>query len=156
MTNYYWLSLLTYWVNTKHRNGLSIPFILGARTIIDPNFKIDENSVRDLLTEIRNSDINYIINFQHCENIGEYILGLNNPLNSMDGLEIKNEWTRKTKIIATLNTSVLGKTFDEISKTLTDRYKDCLSKGNYSRNDFKWTTFSELDLKFINEVLLIK
>jgi hypothetical protein len=150
---YYWGRLINYWVIVKRRNGLSIPFILGTRALTDIDFKIDYHSVPDLFNEIRNCDGDEVITLQHCENIGEYVLGLNDPINPKDGLTVPNEKTGKTKIIATLNTGVLGKTFDAIVKSLTDRYHDCLIKETYSRIDFKWTAFSDSDLKMISEAL---
>lgn len=150
---YYWGRLINHWVKVKGRNGLSIPFILGTRTLIDSNFKTDNHSVSDLLNEIKNCDGDEIIILQHCENIGEYVLGLNDPKNPKDGLLVPSGKNGKTKIIATLNTGVLGKTFDGIVKSLTERYNDCLTTGAYSKIDFKWTTFSNSDLKMINEVL---
>lgn len=117
------------------------------------NYKIDNQSVSDLLNEIKNSDGDEIITLQHCENIGEYVLGLNDPNNPKDGLLISNETTGKIKIIATLNTGVLGKTFDAVVKSLTDRYTECLINGTYSRIDFKWTNFSDSDLITIKEAL---
>jgi len=150
---YYWGRLINYWVKAKGRNGLSIPFILGARTLTDKNFKTDNHSVSDLLNEIKNCDGDQIITLQHCENIGEYVLGLNDPKKPKDGLLVTNEKIGKTKILATLNTGVLGKTFDAIVKSLTDRYNDCLTKEAYSRIDFKWTIFSDSDLEMINEAL---
>ena len=150
---YYWGRLINYWVNVKGRNGLSIPFILGTRTLIDYKFKIDDHSVSDLLHEIKNWDDDEIITLQYCGDIREYVLGLNDPKNPKDGLLIINEDTGKTKIIATLNTIILGKTFANIVKSLTDRYNDCLIKEKYSRIDFDWKSFSDSDLKMINEAL---
>lgn len=150
---YYWGRLINYWIKVKKRNGLSIPFILGTRTLTDSNFKTDNQSVSDLLNEIKNSDGDETITLQHCENIGEYVLGLNDPKNPKDGLLISNGTTGKTKIIATLNTEVLGKTFVAVVKSLTDRYTECLINGKYSRIDFKWTNFSDTDLIMIKEAL---
>jgi hypothetical protein len=98
---YYWGKLIRYWVKVKRRNGLSIPFILGVRTMINKNFKIDNHSIAELLNEIVSCEGDDIITLQHCENIGEYVFGLNNPEDSKDGLSIFNEKTGKTKIIAT-------------------------------------------------------
>ncbi|GAA0892667.1 hypothetical protein GCM10009122_23460 [Fulvivirga kasyanovii] len=149
----YWSRLINHWVRVKGRNGLTIPFILGVRTLIDNDFKIMHHCVTDLFTEIRNSDSDEVITLQHCENIGEYVLGLNDPTNGKDGLLVPDEKTGKTKIIATLNTQVLGKTFEEIIKSLQNRYSDCLTNGTFSRVNFKWTEFSESDLKMIDEAL---
>lgn len=148
---YYWEKLIDFWVNVKHKNGLSIPFILGAKTLIDNRFRINENSVNDLMTEIRNFDNNSIITLQFCDNINEYVLGINDPLFPKVGLEILNEKTNKTRIIATLNTYVLGNNFNELSKALTSRYHNCLNEQKFSRIDFDWAPFTENDLKLINE-----
>lgn len=149
--NRYWFRLIEYWVRTKQRSGLSIPFILGARTLIS-DYKIDENSVVNLLLEIKNQDTSNVFTIKHCEDIGEYVIGLNDSSNPIDGIEIKDDNNRAITIIAAMNTSVLGKNFQELSMSLTNRYKKCLSEEKYSRNDFKWTGFSNEDLKLIHHL----
>ena len=150
---FYWKELIHYWVNVEKRNGLSIPFILGASTVIDSTYKIEESSVGDLLNEIKNSDGDEIIVLEHCSDIGEYVLGLENPRNRKNGLVIKNEKTGRPKIIATISTEVLGKTFDEIVSSLSKKYLCYLHQGNFSRINLQWTKFSENDLKMINYIL---
>ncbi|WP_226389439.1 hypothetical protein [Penaeicola halotolerans] len=149
---YYWFKLINYWVNVRYKNGLSIPFILGARTLIDNKYKINEKSVSELLYDIKNSEAEDIITIQHCADIGEYVLGINDRKNPKIGDYIKNEKTGETRIIRAINTNVLGKSFDDLIESLTRRYTNSLSYNLISRNDFNWTTFTDYDLEIINNV----
>jgi hypothetical protein len=58
-----------------------------------------------------------------------------------------------TTLIATLNTQLLGKNFETIISSLTDRYEIHLRNGSFSLNKFKWTEFNQADLTMINSVL---
>ncbi len=150
--NAYWPALINHWVRVKRRNGLTVPFILGTKTIIDSESKIVSQDIGKLFNDIVSYPGDEVFTLQHCENVGEYVLGLNS-VNPKEGLTILNKDTGKPKLIATLNTSVLGKNYEAIVTSLTHRYHDCLNNGLYSRFDFKWTAFSKEDLKMINEVL---
>ncbi|MCK6649151.1 MAG: hypothetical protein L6Q66_05820 [Bacteroidia bacterium] len=150
---YEWKKLIYYWVKIKGRSGLSIPFIIGTRTLTDKGFIVDSNCVIELLNEIKDSNDDEVVTLQHCENIREYVLGLNDPNMPKDGLLVPNEKTGKTRIIATLNTAFLGKTFEDIIKSLTSRYKDCLTNKTFSRIDYQWSAFSDSDLAMIENAL---
>lgn len=154
LNKYYWDKLITYWVTVNRRTGLTIPFILGAKRVINPQIIPDSSNVRDLLIEILNSEQESIITLEHCGNIREYVLGIHDPSEPKYGFNIKNEETKKTKIIATLNTQPLGNSLDEIIQSLTYRYKDCLENGNYSRIDFNWLPFTASDKKMIENALI--
>jgi hypothetical protein len=148
-----WYKLIYYWCKVRNRNGLTIPFILGSESLNNSSFLLSENAVKDLLEQIKNSSHKETFILQRCENVGEYVLGMNNEDNPMFGLEVRSNSTQKTTLIATMDTSVLGKSFDEISDSLNRRYNDNLSKKKYSRNDFSWTEYSESDKNTIKQAL---
>lgn len=153
ITRPYWHMLISYWVNKKKKNGLTIPFIIGAEQFQNTSLKIAPMTVYQLLSEIINSDTDDIITLLYCDTIGDYVLGLNNSYNSMKGLEVKNQHTNKTTLIATLSTIVLGNNINEIIKALTEKYADCLTDKKYSLIKSNWADFDESDIKIINEAL---
>jgi hypothetical protein len=145
---HYWGKLINHWVKVKKRDGLSIPFILGSRTVLEKEFFVSKRCVQELLEEIGNSDDEEVIVLQYCAHICEYILGLADPNDFPKGIHIQNG-TGKTKLIATFSTQILGKTFDEIKDRLANNYNECISNENFSRINLKWAPFSESDKETI-------
>ncbi|MDI9364459.1 MAG: hypothetical protein QM541_05880 [Flavobacterium sp.] len=145
----YWYKLISYWVNVRNREGLTIPFIIGSRK---PN-NIEIETVSELLVDIVNSNLDDAITLFNCNTIGEYVLGLNNPQQQMAGTEIKNPETGRTMLIATTSTQILGNNLQEITESLTKKYDDCLTTKKYSLINRQWADFSPTDKVMIEEAL---
>lgn len=145
----HWYKLISYWVNVRNREGLTIPFIIGSQK--PDNIEIE--TVSELLIDIVNSDLDDTITLFNCDTIGEYVLGLNNPQQPMAGIEIKNPETAKTMLIATTSTQILGDNLQEISESLTRKYDDCLTAKKYSLINRQWADFSPIDKAMIEEAL---
>lgn len=149
----YWYKLIIHWVKAKGRNGLTIPFIIGAEQFNKPDLSVEQISVWQLLTEIINSDTGDTITLLYCTDIGEYVLGLNHYYNTMKGTEIKNDRTQNTTLLATLSTQILGNNIEDIGQSLTDRYAKCLNDKKYSLINSQWIDFADNDIDMIREAL---
>jgi hypothetical protein len=149
----YWHKLISYWVRIKRRNGLTLPFIIGAEKFDKLSGDTAPMSVQELLSEIINSNTDDIVTLLYCDNIGDYVLGLNNSSNPMDGTKVINVQTKRVTLIATLGTKILGNTTADITAALTKKYSDCLTSKKYSLINFQWADFDEGDIKMINEAL---
>jgi len=145
----YWYKLISFWVNKQNRTGLTIPFIIGAKSYFEPNLKLD--TVSKLLQDIKNSNIDATIVLNNCPDTGEYVLGINKQPYSLNGTEFKNDFTGKTTLIATISTKMLGQNFDAIINSLEKKYSNCLGQKKYSRENGDWIEFSEYDINLINE-----
>lgn len=154
--NYYWLLLVKYWVNKKKKNGLTIPFILGTQTINNPNNHLNKSSIKQLFTEIINSDINEIMVLEYCPDIGEYVLGLENKLVPKEGNKFNCPRNNSTRIIATFNTEVLGKNLDDIIMCLEKKYMNCINDEHFSMINNKWAKYCEDDKETIEKALSYK
>lgn len=150
----FWHRLISYWVNIKKKNGLTIPFIIGAEQFDKKDYVFKPKDVSELLLEIRNSSLNDTLTLLYCDNIGDYVLGLNNPDKPMIGTDIKNEQTNKTTLIATFSTQILGSNIDDITNSLAKKYSKCLKDKKYSLINLQWTDFNESDIKMIKEALV--
>ncbi len=66
----YWFQLLHYWINVRKRNRLTIPFILGAKSVISSNLSIDRSEVLELFNQIMHSTGGEVFTLEHCGTVG--------------------------------------------------------------------------------------
>jgi hypothetical protein len=149
---YYWHVLISHWVRERRRNGLTIPFIIGANNFVANESKVNNMDVRELFRQIISDPSDEVFTLQNCENVVEYVIGLNS-VNPKDGTIFSNPVTGKPKLIAALNTRVLGTNIEAVTSSMAKRYNDCIINANYSRINLAWAPFSEEDVKMINEAL---
>ncbi|MBL0009041.1 MAG: hypothetical protein IPP25_18195 [Saprospiraceae bacterium] len=145
----YWHKVLRHF--DKHHyfnNGLTIPFLIGSRTIVEPQG--DVIALHEFIEGI-NASITPI-SILKCQNIKEYVINLldheTNSLRKGNGnpfLEIGN--------IICIDLSLK----DIISQTdlinmLTELYHVQLKNGNYSKVRDKWISFTPLEKERLLEV----
>src|SRR5690349_9865673 len=69
----YWASVIKYFeANNYFRNGLTIPFILGANTILSQTQEII--TVQEFLEQIGNDKFPKFIKILKCNYLGEYVI----------------------------------------------------------------------------------
>ncbi|MFL5788082.1 MAG: hypothetical protein ACJ748_08515 [Flavisolibacter sp.] len=148
----YWYKLISHWVNSGH-DGLTIPFILGAKRYIYGDEEFLENEICDLLEEITNSDIEeHLITFHFCLGIGENVLGLFNRINAnyYQGKKFTNPQERISFAVGSgVN---LGNTIEEISANLKEEYKAAIAGKNFSLVNSQWVPFTKGDQDMIKSV----
>jgi hypothetical protein len=147
----YWLTLINYWVETRRRTGLTIPFIVGVFNLYLRNGNEDKETVKSLLHSIVNSDIDIPISIFFCDTIGEYVL----TTDRMVGIEIRNESLQKITFIISISAEIIGKNIDELVLKFEKKYNENISENKYSKNNLKWTQYNEDDKKLIKEALSI-
>lgn len=150
MKKTYWYKLLCHYDKNKYVNNcITIPFLIGAGRLLEPEESI--LSVATLFTSIE--DFNVFITIMKCGNIDEYIIGL---------LDAETEKYIHTypkshkfigKIVCTDQSLEEIATTSEIILKLTLKYNSMISDGFYSKNGGVWGNFTELDIKHISEVL---
>lgn len=145
----YWLTLINYWVQTRKRTGLTIPFIVGTYNLYLSKGNEDKETIKNLLYSIIDSDIENPISVFNCDTIGEYVLTTHN----MAGTEIRNERTQKTTFIISLSAEIIGKTIEDLVLKFEKMYNQSISENKYSKNNLSWTEFNDGDIKLIKEAL---
>ena len=103
------------------------------------------------MIQIKNSEIDEIIILDNCPNIGEYVLKTTRNPSYISGIEFKNEENENVTLKAAISTKILGEDFKTICKSLERKYKEPISKKNYSKIDFNWIPFTDEDIEMINE-----
>lgn len=147
----YWFTLISYWVKDQNNTGLTIPFVIGAQEYFEVNS--GPKTVTDLITLVKNSNVDDTIILNNCPGVGEYVLAIEKGPYPMDGKGFKNESNGNIILKATISTRVLGKDFESICKSLEKKYGSHIQKGNYSKSkvDFEWQPFTDEDIKMINK-----
>ena len=69
----YWLKVLKHYEKRRYiQNGLTIPFLVGSRTIVEPLRVL--LSIEELLKSFTNSI--QPITLMKCQQLGEYVIGI--------------------------------------------------------------------------------
>lgn len=140
----YWYKLLTYYRRKNYfRNGLTLPYIIGSKTKLEPDTELQK--IEEFFNEVQQSS--QYLSILRCPYIGEYVFdiseqndysiygGIENTIVDIDGLF-------KEKI-----------TISEFSKKLESKYSELISNSLFSRNNLGyWETYDEIELKKLNEV----
>lgn len=151
MSQPYFQNVLEHFCKKNYfQNGLTIPFLIGARKILEQHD--DVLTVQDFIEEIESSKNKVTI--MKCGNINEFIVGL------MD-LETEKMIQQFPSIYKTLGNFVCTdesldtcNNIHEIGELLSHRYSYHLESGKYSKIDGDWQYFSKLDLNRLSEINL--
>src|SRR5690606_6408054 len=70
----YWYNILSHFeANHYFHNGLTIPFLIGASKVLQPDHPL---SLAAFFYELCNADVTRYVSIMRCDNIGEYIVRL--------------------------------------------------------------------------------
>jgi hypothetical protein len=140
--NTYWYRLLTHFEKQGYiQNGLTIPFIIGARSVIEPDKKIQ--SVKSLINDFKNSG--YFISILKCDTIGEIVFNISNANDSIHYAKVEN-------IVIIDDLIKTPNNLEDIITYLDNLYSEKIFNKTYSLNHGEWTAFTEIELQHINEL----
>jgi hypothetical protein len=146
-TKYTWAVLLAFFEKQNYfRNGLTIPFLIGAVELLE-NKKM---SISELTEELMDKNNENLITIMRCGNIGEFVIGI------MDN-ETKCYYNMypKNVIKSFDNLSITDSSLDdyheknELITLFENLYKDNINRSEYSKNAGEWTNFIPVDLERI-------
>lgn len=140
----YWHVLLRHFENKGYiHNGLTIPFLIGAREILEP--------FENLLTinEFVNSLNTLGGTILECPNLGEFVIGTVDS----ETLVYKSAYPKiLDNIIVTDNSLNMVNNLDELTSHFEKLYQDKLPNKEYSKNYGTWGYFTEIELTRIDEL----
>lgn len=150
MEDDYWKVLLK---NTKYF-GLTIPTIIGSKHYLTKNSKLD--SIVQLFTKIINDNSNFVLVFQYCPDIGEYVFSIGHQGYLMNGLHIKNHQTNTVKIVFAPNTESFGTNIVEIQNNLGKRYIEKIKNELFSFNKFlrQFERFNRKEIENMRQITI--
>lgn len=156
--NYFWYRLIELARKTDIIiDGLTVPFILGAKKILDPTLTIDDNSIHELLTEIVNSETSEKAVLKYSPN-KQYIITLRDTVfcneNLSGDLVFKNRKGHHS-LYVTKDVAVFGATLKKISTSLYELYKNQMEKEAFSWDDQarRWQKFNATEMGVITDAL---
>lgn len=141
--NPYWYLILKHFEQKGYvHNGLTIPFLIGAKTILEPNKVV--MTVSDFLNSVNYSSNELTVMF--CGDIKEYVFGLScNEGNIV--------YPRIDNIIVTDNSFNSISTSEELIIELDSKYAELIESGSYSKNGGQWGYFEDEEIEHLKEVI---
>lgn len=145
-----WFKVLHHFYDNDYfENGLTIPFLLGAVSVINPDDKI--LSVEEFVLQAADESLPKKISLQRCSFIGEYVFGIIDieTLNYPYGKAV----TKQFGNICITDNSFSGITETaDLKKILRDALQNLLDSDLYSKNQGKWGGYSATETARIKEL----
>lgn len=149
----YWYRILQlYEKRHYYKNGLTLPFLVGARKKMEPHNPL--LSITDFLEELKSSS--YSTTLMKCGHIGEYVFGLLDY--ETRGIREKNKSVYKdfSSIVITDQSFKNILDFNEFSSVLKDLYIDKVTDSTYTKIEGVWSDFDITDNIRLQEVVTIE
>lgn len=156
MTSSFWYKLIEFLKDKKEIEiGLTIPYIIGACAVYEQSFVIDNNSIKNLIKDILNSEEEKVAAIQYCDNIQNYVVALWQLEHAETTFQNKPQLTnsRGQKRLF-LDSDSFGTTETEIIKSFEARYLSYIKSKKFSWDSFseEWKSFDQREIKQIKEI----
>ncbi|MAL16850.1 MAG: hypothetical protein CL670_07330 [Balneola sp.] len=139
-----WYKLIVTWCQERKPKGygLTIPFVLGVEIDL---------TIQELLTEIKDSEYEFNIILQRCEDLDEYVLSIPDKYTNPFVSKMKGDGSLRynEEELIKLNS------FQEVIDFISEKYEKVIAKKKFSKQMVtgEWGYFDEDDLQFIAEVI---
>ncbi|MCK6609192.1 MAG: hypothetical protein L6Q46_12955 [Flavobacterium sp.] len=153
MENYpLWFKVLCHFDDNNYfENGLTIPFLIGAVSIINPDEDII--SVEEFFLQAIDESLPRKISLQKCGFIGEYVIGtidketINYPYGKAITKQFGNICITDSSFLDIIDTHV-------VKKILINESQDLLDSNVYSINQGNWGDYSDIEKSRLEELKL--
>jgi hypothetical protein len=152
MTNQttYWSKVLSHYERKRYyNNGLTIPFLIGSRTILEPHEK--SQTVSEFLNDLRSS--NQCVTMMKCDTLKEYVIGLLDSETNLMRKQYPKLYNELGSIIITDGSFAGVADFQDIITRLEDDYNEMIKNQTFSKDIGQWGYFSKVDQSRLNEVI---
>ncbi|MDH3360287.1 MAG: hypothetical protein OEL55_05390 [Desulfobulbaceae bacterium] len=158
MSNPFWFNVIYHWKKMgKGQYGVTFPFLIGA-VAIDKAKSPDKELVCKVFNEMKSNPVNgYYCEVRWCGNIDEPVVSVNCVKNAPN-VSLEACFLVEDTITIGFTTDLMNgfhlncETFDEtFEKLISQTYKKTQSK-KFSKNDGKFTDFTNSDIEFIESV----
>ncbi|MBL7869824.1 MAG: hypothetical protein JNM71_17575 [Flavobacterium lindanitolerans] len=140
-----WLKVLSHFDGRGYfSNGLTIPFLLGASTIITPDDEL--LSVEEFLSEIVDESLPIKISLQRCGNIGEYVIGI------FDKDSPSELYRNFGNLYITDSSFSKIEGINGIRSILIQEYQNKVDEGLFSINHRDWGNYSDKEIDRLTEL----
>lgn len=146
-----WFQVLIHFDRKSYfSNGLTIPFLLGANSIINPDDK--RLAIDDLFEEIIDESLPRKISLQRCGNIGEYVIGIFDNESVGYLYREKPLYKQFGNLYITDNSFSAIDNSDTIKSILISEYQNLVDSELFSINQREWGDYSEKEKSQLEEL----
>lgn len=142
----YWYVLIEYWCGSLERTGLTLPYLVGVSKTFDA---LRQRSTLNLIDEIVEYDARQKIVAKYCNQIREFVFGIDDTIAMLFVKESKNYGNL---IVPRMSADIFQ--FDDLrdlAQYLATIYDIHVEKSEYSKFGYsEWGSFSDEDLFTIN------
>lgn len=147
----YWFKVLSHYEkNNYFQNGLTLPFLIGSRTIVDKPNEIQ--SISDFVSDLIYSE--HLITIMKCEQISEYVLGIMDFETKIliEG-RYKGIYKEFGKLIVTDSSFDLIHNIQDLIDYFEMTFSSLIDRKLFSKTNGKWNYFDEVDKKRLNQIV---
>ena len=143
----YWIRVLDHFQRKNYiANGLTIPFLIGARSKvypIEPQYPIDEFLCQIMMSR-------YKVTIMTCPNIGHIVVGVMD----IETQKVSNDAAYRNfgSIYITDDSFKNASSIDDVIRECKDLYAKVIKQENYSFENGRWSDYPDLDIKRLSEV----
>ena len=155
MNNPFWFNAIKQWKEMgKGTYGISFPFLVGAINYGSKN-NINKDNIRKIFSEIENNPVkDYYCEVRWCGTIEDPVASIK-PLADIKNVSIQATLSKNNHISFGFTTDLMSmfnldcKTADDCREKLIKRTLKIVESGKFSKNNGKFTSFTNSDIKFI-------
>lgn len=143
----YWCELIKCLkIRGKISTGLTIPYLIGAKCLLEGKNVGNDGSIELLVEQIRWSQTDKIAFFQECRDIRQYVIGLV----ERDHPYVKIGHTFDN-LVVTADAQIFGNSLKEIKAKMNVFWLEPIKKGRFSwnREEKDWEEFNSEEKKQI-------
>lgn len=146
----YWYRVLSHYEkNRYYQNGLTLPFLVGSRTLVEPDHKLQ--TLRELLSDMRTSQERRVT-MMRCGYLKEYVFGLLDHETNLMRAKYPKLYKEFGCLIIT-DDSIHGiSSIDGLADSLESEYLSVIEKRTFSKENGKWGEFSSTDRRRLLEL----
>lgn len=147
-----WIQVLIHFNRKNYfQNGLTIPFLLGASSVLDSDKEI--LTVEDFFHEAIDKSLPIKISLQRCANIGEYVIGIfDNESANYPYASQKMIYKQFGNLYITDNSFSEINSPEDILAILIDKYQKLLNQKTFSKIQRDWVDYLEVDRLQLEEL----
>lgn len=148
-----WFNVLQHYDNNNYfHNGLTIPFLIGASTIVKPENTL--TTVNQFVSEIQNNNLPFKISLMKCNGINQYIAGILDK----ESENLLKSYTKPIykvfgNLIITDNSFKDANDIIDITNFFNNEYNAIIFNSKFSINNGIWSEYDELDKKRLSQLI---
>lgn len=146
---YNWFKILKHF-EEKHyyENGLTIPFLIGSTSVIEPEKSLI--TISEFFSEIANSQLP--ITLMRCSNINEYVIGIIDSETNNYRLRYMGSHKELSNLVITDDSFKVVTNTSEIIAQLDEIYNPLIEAGTFSKTEGKWGNYTDKEINHLMEI----